>query len=39
MEPHQIGWRPIFMSWINKLPKCFNEDHVKTITNLVDVII
>ena len=39
MEPHQIGWRPIFMCWINKLPKCFNEDHIKTITNLVDVII
>lgn len=39
MEPHQIGWRPIFMSWINKLPKCFNEDHVKTITNLVDIIV
>jgi dynein heavy chain, axonemal len=39
MEPHQIGWKPIFKSWINKLPKCFNEDHVKTITNLVDVII
>lgn len=27
------------MCWINKLPKCFNEDHIKTITNLVDVII
>jgi dynein heavy chain, axonemal len=39
MEPHQIGWKPIFNSWKNKLPKCFNDDHIKTITTLVDVIV
>jgi dynein heavy chain len=39
MEPHQMGWRPIFNSWKNKLPTCFHEDHLKTINTLVDVIV
>jgi dynein heavy chain len=39
MEPHQMGWKPIFNSWKNKLPTCFHEDHIKTITELVEVII
>ena len=34
-----MGWRPIFNSWKNKLPTCFHDDHIKTITELVDVII
>jgi dynein heavy chain len=39
MEPHQMGWRPIFNSWKNKLPPCLHEDHHKTITTLIDVIV
>jgi dynein heavy chain len=39
MEPHQMGWKPIFNSWKNKLPTCFHEDHIKTITELVEVVI
>jgi len=39
MEPHQMGWKPLFNPWKNKLPTCFNEDHIKTITELVEVII
>lgn len=39
MEPHQMGWKPIFNSWKNKLPTCFHEDHLKTITELVEIVI
>ena len=31
MEPHQMGWRPLYNSWKNKLPTCFGEEHVKVI--------
>lgn len=34
-----MGWRPIFNSWKNKLPTCFLDDHIKTICELVDVIV
>lgn len=39
MEPHQMGWKPIFNSWKTKLPTCFHEDHIKTITELVEVVV
>jgi dynein heavy chain len=39
MEPHQMGWRPIFNSWKNKLPTCFTDDHLKTINLLMDIIV
>ena len=39
MEPHQMGWRPIFNSWKNKLPTCFTDDHLKTINILMDVLV
>ena len=39
MEPHQMGWRPIFNSWKNKLPTCFGDEHIKLINELVDVIV
>lgn len=34
-----MGWKPIFNSWKNKLPTCFHEDHLKTITELVEIVI
>ena len=39
MEPHQMGWRPLFNSWKNKLPATFHEEHLKVINELGDVII
>ena len=39
MEPHQMGWKPIFNSWKNRLPACLTEDHLKTINELVDVVV
>ena len=39
MEPHQMGWKPIFNSWKNKLPVGFHDDHIKVINELVDVIV
>lgn len=40
MEPHQMGWRPVFNSWKNKLPTCFQDDHLmKTVNELVDIVV
>jgi dynein heavy chain len=36
MEPHRMGWNPIFESWKNKLPTSFTEDHIKVINELMD---
>jgi dynein heavy chain len=43
MQPHLVGWRPMYESWKNTLPKCFynegNEAHLKNIDELVDVVV
>lgn len=39
MEPHQLGWKPLFNSWKNKLPTCFVEEHIKVINELAEIII
>ena len=39
MEPHQMGWKPLFNSWKNKLPVCFVEEHIKIINELVEIVI
>lgn len=31
MQPHSMGWRPLFESWMNKLPKQFGKEHFKQI--------
>ena len=25
LEPHQLGWRPLVLSWINTLPQHLNQ--------------
>ena len=27
MEPHMLGWLPLFQSWIATLPPHFNDQH------------
>jgi dynein heavy chain len=43
MQPHLVGWRPLFDSWKNTLPDCFyaegNEAHLKNIDELIDVVV
>jgi len=34
-----MGWQPIFESWKNDLPAELLEDHIKGITELVDVVV
>ena len=43
MQPHLVGWRPLYDSWKNTLPECFfaegNEAHLKNIDELIDVVV
>ena len=39
LEPHQMGWEPIFYSWKNKLPATLLEEHFKTVNELAEVVI
>ena len=39
LEPHEMGWEPIFYSWKNRLPETFQEEHLKTINELCEVVI
>ena len=36
MEPDSLGWRPIFTSWLNLLPKTLVENHKKYIIELFE---
>ncbi|OUM67642.1 hypothetical protein PIROE2DRAFT_4933 [Piromyces sp. E2] len=38
MEEELIGWRPIFLSWLNTIPN-LNEENKKLITSLFDWIV
>lgn len=34
MEPSLLGWAPLFDSWMNVLPKIFNESHKQVILQM-----
>ena len=36
MEPHQLGWRPHFNSYMNTLPDSINEENRSMIRDLFD---
>lgn len=31
MQPHSMGWRPLFESWLNTLPASFGKEQIKII--------
>ena len=35
LQPHEMGWENLYISWKNKLPERFNEDQKKIIDALV----
>lgn len=36
MEPQSLGWRPVFKSWLNTLPKTFNDLHKTVLTDMFE---
>lgn len=36
MEPHTLGWQPLFTSWMNTLPETLTAAHRKFIKTLFD---
>jgi dynein heavy chain len=36
MEPDSLGWRPLYTSWLDKLPSAFREEEKYTITLLFE---
>lgn len=46
LQPAELGWRPMFDSWMNTLPKYFDDNEeeaenaqVKNIQELVDIVV
>jgi dynein heavy chain len=39
MQPHEMGWEPIYTSWKLKLPTSFTPDNTKVLDAVVNVII
>jgi len=39
LQPHEMGWRHLYDSWRNKLPESFEEEQLKVVDHLIEVII
>jgi dynein heavy chain len=39
MQPAEMGWDHLYLSWKNELPKKFEEDQIKTLDTLVNTIV
>ena len=39
LQPHEMGWKNLYLSWKNKLPSKFEEDQYKVIDNLINTLV
>jgi len=39
LQPHEMGWNHLYLSWKNTLPTKFNEDQFKVLDNLINIIV
>ena len=39
MEPHQLGWRPLKESWMEKLPASLTQEHRELVNDLFEWLI
>ena len=45
LQPAELGWRPMFDSWLNTLPKFFDDTeeeenaHMKNVLELVEIVV
>jgi len=39
LQPHEMGWNHLFLSWKNTLPKNFTQDQFKYLDQLVGIIV
>jgi dynein heavy chain len=39
LQPHEMGWLNLYLSWKNKLPTRFEEDQLKVIDTLINTLI
>jgi dynein heavy chain len=38
LQPHEMGWHHLYISWKSNLPTSFGPDQIKVLDNLVEVI-
>jgi dynein heavy chain len=39
LQPHEMGWQHLYLSWKKNLPATFNADQVKVLDNLVEIVV
>lgn len=39
LQPHEMGWQHLYMSWKTNLPPSFTADQIKVLDNLVEIIV
>lgn len=39
LQPHEMGWMNLYLSWRNKLPSKFEDDQFKIIDTLINTLV
>ena len=39
LQPHEMGWHHLYVSWKNNLPTTFKEEQIKVLDSLILVIV